>query len=64
MQSHTTAREPAEAVRLVLGDTAIEIIGAADVERAVSLTGQDVDVESHRKKTWVPAFAGMSGVGG
>jgi len=56
--------ESGKGVGLVLRDPPKELIGVAGVERSVTLAGEDVDVEGYGKKTWVPAFAGMSGGGG
>ena len=50
------ADEPAKTVSLVLSDPAPEVVGRANVERAIALAGQDVDVESHRKKRLGPGL--------
>src|SRR5262249_18186076 len=46
----------------MLPDPLHQIIGYADIERAVPLARKDVNVESHAPRLWTPAFAGVSGV--
>jgi hypothetical protein len=54
-------RETVNNITAVLPDTLYQVIGHSDVERAVSLVGENVDKEGRALLPWTPAFAGVSG---
>ena len=48
--------ESSKALGLVLGYPPKNVVGVAEVESAISLTGEDVNEEGHKQKSLGPGF--------
>ena len=42
-------RKPLEMMRFVLGHASMQVVGMANIERAIALAGEDVDGEGHER---------------